>query len=498
MFASNATPENWAKWSGQVIQGQDIHGKFRLEEYLGGSDRSAVFRAKKTDHTAATIAVKFFVAKPASADAQLALWKQASNLSHPHVMRVFQWGRCEIDGVKMLYVATEYAEENLAQILPQRALTPEETKQMLTSLLDALAYLHGKGFVHGHLRPSNIQVVNDQLKLSSEGIARINEPSGGKRSAYDPPEIATMTTSTVGDVWSLGMVLAETLTQKLPPVDVFKIDNPKQKDPVVSAFVPEPFREIIRNCLRTNPQQRWTVERIAAYLKSPSSGSDTVVAVRETRETQETRDKREVLPAHGVRKTLVSSGTREPSSTSTSSNSKRGLLIFMAAIVLVVAVVAGVMIYNSHPAITQSSQASTQEQQASTQTPQAAPPVGQQSPAANIPSLGPGNPMAANSSTAGVMHQVVPEASPGARRTVHGKVRVQVRVFVDEAGNVTRTAFDSHGPSNYFAGLAQNAAEQWKFVPAQSNGQDVSSEWVLKFAFGRKATEVSPIRANFR
>jgi uncharacterized protein (UPF0333 family) len=174
------------------------------------------------------------------------------------------------------------------------------------------------------------------------------------------------------------------------------------------------------------------------------------------------------------------------------------LLIFMAAIVLVVAVVAGVMIYNSHPAITQSSQASTQEQQASTQTPQAAPPVGQQSPAANIPSLGPGNPMAANSSTAGVMHQVVPEASPGARRTVHGKVRVQVRVFVDEAGNVTRTAFDSHGPSNYFAGLAQNAAEQWKFVPAQSNGQDVSSEWVLKFAFGRKATEVSPIRANFR
>jgi len=481
-FSSNANNENWAKWSGQVVQ-----GKFRLEEFLGGSDRSAVFRAKSTDQTPATVAIKLSIAKPASADAQLALWKQAANFSHPHVLRIFQWGRCEIDGVKLLYVVTEFAEENLAQILPQRALTPEETKQMLPAVLDALGYIHGKGFVHGHLRPSNVQVVNDQLKLSSDGIAKINEPTGGKRSSYDPPEIATMTTSTAGDVWSLGMVLAETLTQKLPAVDVFKIDNPKQKDPVVSAFIPEPFREIIQNCLRANPQQRWTIERIAAYLKSPSSVPQ-AAAVSAPREVLPKRE----TPA------IKSPESREPSG-------KRGLLILIAAVVLVIAVIGGVMMYNSHPAATPSSQTTAQEQtpaQSAPPAPVQQPSAEQSQPAAAAEPTSAANaaPQSSgqNSSIAGVIHQVVPQASPGARRTVHGKVRVQVRAFVDEAGNVTRTAFDSHGPSNYFAGLAENAAGQWKFVPAQSNGQNVPSEWVLKFAFGRKGTEVSPSRANPR
>lgn len=485
-FVSKIAPENWEKWCGQVVQ-----GKFRLEQYLGGSDRSAVFLAKNEEPGAAnqgtaTTAIKLFLAKPASADAQIALWKQASNLSHPHVMRVFQWGRCEIDGAKLLYVVTEYAEENLAQILPQRPLTPDETKQMLAAILDALGYLHGKGFVHGYLRPSNVQVVNDQLKLSSDGIAKINEPTGGKRSLYDPPEMATMTTSTAGDIWSLGMVLAETLTQKLPAVDVFKIDDPKQKDPVVSAFIPEPFREIVRNCLRSNPQQRWTIERIAAYLKSPNAVLDTE-AVPAPRKTS---TKRATFAA-------TTPESREPSG-------KRGLGILIATAVLILAVIAGVMIYNSHPASTQSSSTTMQEQQTpQTSAPQASDqqsageqsaqpaPMGQQNTAVNT-----SVPSAQTTTTPGVVHQVIPQASPGARRTVHGKVRVQVRAFVDETGNVTRTGFDSHGPSNYFANLAQNAAGQWKFVPAQTNGQNVSSEWVLKFAFGRKGTEVSPSRAN--
>ena len=484
VFPANAITENWAKYSGQVIQ-----GKFRLEEFLGGSNRSAVFRSKSTDQTPATVAIKLSVAKPASfAAAQIALWKQAANLSHPHVLRVFQWGRCEIDGVKLLYVVMEYAEENLAQILPQRALTSEETKQMLPAVLDALGYIHGKGFVHGHLRPSNIQVVNDQLKLSSDGVAKINEPTGGKRSSYDPPEIATMTTSTAGDVWSLGVVLAETLTQKIPTVDVFKIDNPKQKDPVISAFIAEPFREIISNCLRTNPQQRWTIERIAAYLKSPSSAAGVTEPVATPREAS---GKRELSNA------IKAVESHEPSG-------KRGLFVLVAAVVLGVVVVAGVIMHNSRPKLQEVSvlveTPTTPPEQASSQQPSAAQQGTQQAaqPAPVQQRAVSSAPTSNNSSTAGVIHQVIPEASVGARRTVHGKVRVQVRAFVDEAGNVTRTAFDSHGPSNYFAGLAENAAGQWKFVPAQSNGQNVSSEWILKFAFGRKGTEVSPNRANPR
>ena len=55
-----------------------------------------------------------------------------------------------------LYVVMEYAEENLAQILPQRSLSPEEVKEMLPPMAETLAYLHQAGLAHGHIKPSNI------------------------------------------------------------------------------------------------------------------------------------------------------------------------------------------------------------------------------------------------------------------------------------------------------------------------------------------------------
>ena len=459
--------ENWEKWCGQVIQ-----GKFRLEDYLGGSDRDGVFLASSSEQGTPKVAVKLVVAKPANADIQISLWKQIANLSHLHIARVFQSGRWEIDGIKLLYVVTEYAEEDLAQILPQRSLTPDETKEMLGSVLDALGYLHDKGFVHGHLTPSHIQVVNDQLKLSSDGIMKINEPSNRtKRGAYDPPEIATMTTSPAGDIWSLGMVLVETLTQKLPAADVYKIDDPKQKEPMVSAFIPEPFQEIARNCLRNDPERRWTVSQIAAQLQNTT--------------------------AYSLATPEVVTAPREPSG-------KRGFLILLTAAVLILVIVAGVELRDSHSASQQAPSIAVQQPEnqppaASRLQPASQPKSQPMQKAAEVKtptSVKTGSHAPIDSSFPGVIHQVIPEASPSARNTVQGKVRVRVRVAVDPSGNVSSTTFDSHGPSNYFAGLAQRAAEQWKFVPAQMNGQNVPSEWVLKFAFGRKATEVYPVPAN--
>jgi TonB family protein len=69
-------------------------------------------------------------------------------------------------------------------------------------------------------------------------------------------------------------------------------------------------------------------------------------------------------------------------------------------------------------------------------------------------------------------------------------------VVVDASGNVTGTSFDRPGPSKYFARLAQQAAEGWKFNPAQSGGQDVPREWILRFQFGRESTEVFPAPAT--
>src|SRR6202007_2339136 len=103
-------------------------------------------------------------------DAQLARLRRAAKLSHPHLARIFQSGRGQVGSASVIYVITEYAEEDLAQILPDRPLRPDEVREILPQILDALQYLHSHGFVHARLKPSNIQAVNDQLKLSIDGV----------------------------------------------------------------------------------------------------------------------------------------------------------------------------------------------------------------------------------------------------------------------------------------------------------------------------------------
>src|SRR5260221_1604945 len=165
----------------------------------------------------------------------------------------------------------ECAEENLAQVLPARALTPDEAREMLDSVLDVLAYLHGKGFVHGHIRPINIMADDgDQLKLSSDGLRRTGEPleRAGRRDEYDPPEHApdafapVDTTSTAGDVWSLGMTIVETMTQTRVGTS-----STEQRETLVPLTLPEPFLDIARHCLLRHPQERWTVSEITARLQ---------------------------------------------------------------------------------------------------------------------------------------------------------------------------------------------------------------------------------------
>ena len=127
--------ENWKQWQGQIVA-----DTFELKEYLGESTNSGDFLA--TTPEGAKAAIKLVPSEAATAEARLARWEIGATLSHPHLLRIVRSGRCELGGKEFLYVAMEYAEENLAQILPQRALTADEVREMLPPLLDALDYLH--------------------------------------------------------------------------------------------------------------------------------------------------------------------------------------------------------------------------------------------------------------------------------------------------------------------------------------------------------------------
>ena len=262
--------EMWKKWEGQVVD-----RKYQLRRYLGSTDHSVVFLAEFHDPELRQAAIKFISADVAHREQQLAAWSNAARLSHPNLIRIYGAGLCRIEDLDLLYVAMEYAEENLAQVLPHRALMAEETSEMLNSAVDVLVYLHGKNLVHGHVRPSNVLATGELLKLSSDTIFPAGEvrEMRRERSAYDAPELPDSAFTPAADVWSLGVTLVEAFTQQ-PAVLPFN----EQAAPIIPAAVRDPFLEIARHTLCREPRLRWSSVKIAERLNPASVAARAVAA----------------------------------------------------------------------------------------------------------------------------------------------------------------------------------------------------------------------------
>jgi len=448
-----SSPEEWKKWEGRV------DGKFPLRQWLGGSEHSAVFLTERTGQPDQKFAIKL-IAADAQADRQLARWRAAAQLSHPHLMRIYEAGRCRLDGTSLLYLVMEYAEEDLSQILPQRPLAPSEVTDLLPPLLDSLSYLHGRGYVHGRIKPSNVHATGDQLKLSADEITSATEanPAPKRRDVYDAPETAEGVVSPAGDVWSIGVTLVAALTQNVP----FQ-NEMSRRDPDPPDTVPPPFRGIARECLHLDPKRRCSIAEIQARLQ-PAARS---------------------VPA-------------EPAAPLPSRRTMKLGPIAAGALVLVLAV--GAVIFFSRgkgvpaPATTATEQSTPQTgaQGGSAPPTEPAPSLTAKPPA---PEPAP-PPKKAPASRGEVLHQVLPEVSQSARRTISGTVKVGVHVEVDSSGKVTAAKLASPGPSKYFAGLALKAAQSWEFSPPEVDGQASASAWLIQFRFKRTSTQASSERAK--
>jgi TonB family protein len=250
--------EVWKNWEGQVAD-----HKYQLRQFLGSTDHSVVFLAEFHDPELRNAAVKFISADFPNGEQQLIAWNKAAKLSHPNLIRVYNTGRCKIEEMDLLYVAMEYAEENLAQVLPQRPLTVEETRDMLYAVTDVLVYLHAKSLAHGHVKPSNIMASGDLLKLSSDTILTAGEVREMRRegSAYDAPELPDSAYTTAADIWSLGVTLVEAFTQQSA---VLPYNG--EAEPIIPPVVREPFLDIARHALRRDPKRRWSSAQIAERL----------------------------------------------------------------------------------------------------------------------------------------------------------------------------------------------------------------------------------------
>lgn len=453
----------WKQWEGELVD-----GRFQLLQFLGGSDHSAVFLAE-SKQPSRKVALKFVDANPATAQLHLSRWERAAKLSHPHLLEILHSGRCQLGRSTMLYVVTEFAQENLSQILPNRPLNPTEVEYMLRSALEVLAYLHGQGLAHGRLKPGNIMAVSEELKVSSDTICRPGERrlDQSQPTVYDPPELTTSGLSPAGDVWSLGITLVEVLTQRA------SVGNGiRQDDLALPESLPAPFLEIARQCLRLDPQRRWTVADIAARLLP--------------------------VPAPPKKKPLA-----------------RYAMVAAVVGMAAIAILAGSK-YSNHNVQTGPNPGTTVEQPAAPSAPAPQPAVPRAAPpVANRQAKPSGSPEGTDATTANarppalppvekspsgtvpgtVVEQWLPPVSRRSRDTISGKVRVGVKVAVDSSGKVVSASLVSPGPSQYFAKLALDASRRWKFAPPQVDGEAVASEWVLRYQFGRQTTEVHPAQA---
>jgi protein TonB len=267
----------------------------------------------------------------------------------------------------------------------------------------------------------------------------------------------------------------EALTQRLPAVEGITEPLPET--------VPAPFMGIAHCCLRRDPQRRCNVADIATRLQAAGPVPQKPSTVR--------------IPA--------------------SSKKSQYIFIVAAAALILLAIVVGPKLLNPHPDNKEVSSVSSQpaasmsgalpETQSAAPKQEPVPAVPEPKPSATRPSheaqtarasASPASPVPAASvpsATASeqgkVLQQVDPVVSKSARNTVTGTLKVRVKVSVDAAGNVENATFVSPGPSKYFARQAMEAARQWKFAPAQANGQAAPSAWILQFGFRRSGTEVA-------
>jgi TonB family protein len=496
------------------LERQLVNGELPLHRCLGSSDHSGVFLTEYAAQNLARAALKLVPAIPTLAESQLSHWSAAAAVAHPQLIRLFETGRCQLGGLHYLYVAMEYAEQNLAQLLVHRPLTEVEVREMLPPILDALAYLHSRDLVQGQLKPSNILVIDNQLKLASDTIRPAGEATAsiGTLSIYNPPEARDGSFSTSGDIWALGVTLCLALTQRPP-----SRSGERGESVALPTDFPVAFIDVVRRCLARNPAQRPSVADLQAWANRgfPERlvAAPAPTAVAKPPETE------------GPTRLVIRAVLKSEPAPEEPLERKSSALPILAGVAILAIGGAAAYWYMSHsnstastagsqptgapvgPAPSTSASASAPADLAPPSAPPApgarplpsapatsgAPPSNTNSPPTRSPAAGSRPANAKPASSSAVLHEEIPSVSLRSRQTIHGHVRVAVRVTVDNSGAVISDVLENPGPSKYFARIAGEAASKWKFAPS---GDKASRQWVIHFEFSRDGTNAHAIERD--
>ena len=204
-----------------------LNDRYKVEGRLGSGGMAVVYRAYDLK-LERTVAVKIlredYSSDPAFRDRFHQEAKAAANLSHPSIVTIHDFG---LDSDRLFIVMEYLPGTDLKTILQSRGrFTIDEALPLIIQAAAGIGYAHRAGLVHCDIKPQNILVTPDQrLKVADFGIARAmasihpDEQSHivwGSPQYFAPEQAAGRAPSPASDVYSLGVIMYETLTGRLP------------------------------------------------------------------------------------------------------------------------------------------------------------------------------------------------------------------------------------------------------------------------------------------
>lgn len=314
-----------------IIKGQKIDGRYQIIRTIGEGGMANVYLAYDTI-LEREVAVKVLRGDLANDEKFVKRFqreaKAASSLNHPNIVEMYDVG--EDDG--NYFIVMEYVNgKTLKNLIKKRgALSLSETIDIMLQLTSGIACAHDSYIIHRDIKPQNVMILEDgRVKITDFGIAvalnsteltQTNSVMGSVH--YLPPEQANGSGATVkSDIYSLGILMYELLTGKLP----FKGDNAveiaikQMKDRLPSIIaqnpnVPQSVENVVLRACAKNPENRYeSVREMHEDLKTVLSESrrDEPKLVYDYPEGEPTEEKK-VKPVEKKKEEEITSKLDEP------------------------------------------------------------------------------------------------------------------------------------------------------------------------------------------